>query len=77
MLDAEAGSPSFNGRPMVISAMTDSEIVFATRKPGVITKLGETFTDSLSRRSEVLRFSTNGVSGSGLCRKVEQADKLF
>ena len=77
VLDTDARSLTFNGRQMVISTMTDSEIAFATRKPGIITKLGATISYSLSRRSGVLRFSANGVSGSGLCRKVEQAEKLF
>jgi hypothetical protein len=77
VLDAEARLLSFNGRKMVISAMTDSEIVFASRKPGVIMSIGLTYTYVLSRRSGVLRFCANSTEGSGLCRKVEQADKLF
>lgn len=77
VLDADARSLTFNGHRMVISAMTDSDIVFATRKPGIITTVGLTYTYVLSRRSGVLRFSSGSGSGSGLCRKVERAEKLF
>ena len=77
VLDAEAPSLTFNGQRMVISAITDSDIVFATRKPGLMTTVGLTNTYVLSRRSGVLRFSSGSGSGSGVCRKVEQADKLF
>jgi hypothetical protein len=77
VLDAEVPSLTFNGQRMVISAITDSDIVFATRKPGLMTTVGLTNTYVLSRRSGVLRFSSGSGSGSGVCRKVEQADKLF
>lgn len=77
VLDADARSLTFNGHRMVISAMTDDEIVFATRKPGIMTTVGLTYSYVLSRRSGVLRFSSGSGSGSGLCRKVEQSEKLF
>lgn len=61
-----------DGRPMIVLSMTDQEIRFTRRKPGLTAALLEVPTYVISRQTGVWR---SGV-GSGRCSRVE-TQKLF
>ena len=72
-LDFDRPKVVMNGREMVVRSISEDEVVFSTRKPGLVSAVLEAPVFTISRKTGVFR----GGGASGRCERPVVKENLF